>query len=145
MYNEFTMATLSDPSDNTYWLLLQFSVRVKHDLTKLAEAHDLTVMQMYTLCSMEPGVATPMNSISMAMACDASNVTGIIDRLLSRSLIHREEKPEDRRVKMISLTQKGRALREKLFRELDEYETVEFKHLTAAQRGELRNLLDKVL
>ena len=50
-----------------------------------------------------------MSSIAEALACDASNVTGIVDRLESRGLIARATGADDRRVKTITLTAHGRS------------------------------------
>ncbi|HMI09532.1 MAG TPA: MarR family transcriptional regulator [Candidatus Saccharimonadales bacterium] len=132
-------------SENLYWMLLQVAFRAKHGLMKLAETHDLTVMQLYTLCSMTPREPIPMNTISCMLFCDASNVTGIVDRLLSQGYIAREEKPEDRRVKMISLTLKGEKLRKELLEALVQYELPEFKQLTITQNVELKSLLSLIL
>ena len=132
-------------SENLYWMLLQVAFRAKHGLMKLAEAHDLTVMQLYTLCSMTPREPIPMNIISCMLFCDASNVTGIVDRLLFGGYIAREEKPEDRRVKMITLTLKGEKLRKELLGTLSDYELPEFKGLTSNQQDELKSLLAIIL
>ncbi len=140
------MGVNSDTSSfNLYWLLLQAIFRTKPGLLKLAERHDLTVVQVYTLCSLKPGESIPMHTISSVLICDASNVTGIVDRLLVHGLISREEKPEDRRVKMISLTNKGEALRKTLFDELKEYELPEFAQLTDAEKTQLQAILVKII
>jgi DNA-binding MarR family transcriptional regulator len=94
---------------------------------------------------MNPKEAIPMNTISCALSCDASNVTGIVDRLLSQGYIVREEKPEDRRVKMITLTTSGEKMRYQLLGALSEYELPEFKRLTSEQQGALASLLRIVL
>ncbi len=132
-------------ADNLYWLLLQVAIRSKHKLMQLADVHGLTVMQLYTLCSMELGQARPMHFISGLLACDASNVTGIVDRLLMGGYIVREEKPEDRRVKMIALTSAGEALKQQLLTQMPDYEIPDLGKLTAAQHRELQSLLLQVL
>ena len=133
------------PSDNLYWMLLQVAFRAKHGLMRLSEEHDLTVVQLHTLCLMNPKEAIPMNTISCALSCDASNVTGIVDRLLIQGYIIREEKPEDRRVKMITLTASGEKLRYQILGALSEYELPEFKRLTADQSAQLKSVLKVVL
>lgn len=131
--------------DNLYWMLLQVAFRAKHGLMKLAEEHDLTVVQLHTLCTMTPREPIPMNTISCMLLCDASNVTGIVDRLLTQGYIVREEKPEDRRVKMISLTLKGEKLRRELLESLTEYQLPEFQRLSAVQQKQLKDLLNVIL
>jgi DNA-binding MarR family transcriptional regulator len=48
------------------------------------------------------------------LVCDASNVTGIVDKLETRGLIVRQGAEHDRRVKQLIVTERGRELRAKL-------------------------------
>jgi DNA-binding MarR family transcriptional regulator len=138
------MSNYREP-ENLYWMLLRVALQTKHGLMKIAEANGLTVVQLQTLCTMIPREPIPMNAISCFLVCDRSNVTGIVDRLLMQGLIVREEKPEDRRVKMISLTLKGEKLRRELLKGLSEYELPEFECLTDDQRQELSTILSAIL
>lgn len=133
------------PSSHLYWLLIQSLYHTRPGLARLAETHGLTMVQMYTLCSLQPGQALPMHSVSGVLICDASNVTGIVDRLLSQGLITREEKPEDRRVKMISLTDKGEELRRTIFSTFDDFVVPGFSELTEDEKAQLRSILLKIL
>jgi DNA-binding MarR family transcriptional regulator len=56
----------------------------------------------------------PMGQLAGALSCDASNVTGLVDRLESRGLVRRSPSAEDRRVKVLSLTPPGERLRSAL-------------------------------
>lgn len=131
--------------DNLYWMLLQVAFRAKHGLMKLAENHDLTVVQLHALGVLNPGESIPMNRLSCVLLCDASNVTGIVDRLLAAEYIERKENPDDRRVKMISLTPQGEALRLQFFDELHDYELPEFARLTPTERDGLKQVLQIIL
>ncbi|MBC7541873.1 MAG: MarR family transcriptional regulator [Candidatus Sericytochromatia bacterium] len=53
----------------------------------------------------------PISRLASLLACDASNVTGLVDRLGSRGLILRREGAHDRRVTEIFLTPAGLDLR----------------------------------
>lgn len=132
-------------SENIYWMLLQIAFRSKHGLMKLADKHELTVVQLHILGIMRPGKSMPMNKISCFLLCDASNITSTVDRLLARGYIIREEKPEDRRVKMLTLTEKGEVLRHRLFNDMSAYELPEFGRLTSEQRGQLQSMLSVIL
>lgn len=131
--------------ENVYWMLVQVAMRAKHGLIKLAESHDLTLVQMQTLGMMEPNEPIPMNTISCFLACDASNVTGIVDRLLAQGYIERHENPQDRRVKMISLTKSGEALQKTLMAAMNEYELPEFKRLEGPRLAEFKATLSTLL
>ena len=130
---------------NLYWLMLQVVFRAKHQMMKLADNHGLSVMQMYTLCSVEPGQPVSMNYLAGLLACDASNVTGIIDRLFAQDYIMREESPKDRRVKMITITPAGERLREQILAELPTYDPGMLERLDESQKLLLQQCLTAIL
>jgi DNA-binding MarR family transcriptional regulator len=51
-----------------------------------------------------------MGELAERLFCDASNVTGIVDRLEDKGLVERQPDPDDRRVKRLVLTASGRRL-----------------------------------
>ena len=59
-----------------------------------------------------------MSTLAEALACDASNVTGIVDKLETRGLIARRGADHDRRIKTLVVTERGRALRDRLIARL---------------------------
>jgi len=132
-------------SDNLYWLLLRVAFQAKNGVVKLADKYGLTIVQLHSLAILNPGASIPMNRLSSTLLCDASNVTGVVDRLLSAGYIVREENPEDRRVKMITLTKDGEALRDRFFHELNNYQLPSFGELTLAQRHNLKDALLAIL
>jgi DNA-binding MarR family transcriptional regulator len=75
-----------------------------------AKEHGLSPQQAATLLNLAPGVGMPMNGIAEFLMCDASNVTGIVDKLEARGLARRGQ-AEDRRVKVLLLTPEGEAMR----------------------------------
>jgi len=132
--------------DSAYWLLTQAAVRVRHDFARLAEkSYGLTGAQMQTLCLLDPAAPAAMNNLSCALSCDASNVTGIADRLVAQGYIIRQDSPADRRVKMLALTPKGAKLRATILNNLDVITPEGFSRLTAAELTQLKALLKKAL
>jgi DNA-binding MarR family transcriptional regulator len=79
----------------------------KEHMAAVAAKFELTLAQAHLLRLLQFGPARTMTSIADALACDASNVTGIVDRLESRGLIERGGATHDRRIKTISLTSQG--------------------------------------
>ncbi|QKW11195.1 MarR family transcriptional regulator [Streptomyces sp. NA04227] len=77
------------------------------DFTAAAVKEGLTSTQANTLGVLSRGTAT-MRELATALSCDASNVTGVVDRLERRGLVNREPSPTDRRVKHVLLTDEGR-------------------------------------
>lgn len=131
--------------DNLNWLLIRSSIVAKQRLIKLADAHDLTMMQALTLCSLAPDTAVPMATIADFLTCDPSNVTGIVERLQQSTYIERRESSVDRRVKTIQLTASGITLREKLLDGLSEHDAPNLEQLTDAEIAILKQLIRKTI
>ena len=143
MYN-YAMNSV-ESQKNTCWWLLQTAWRMKPFLIQIADFHKLTLAQLHLLLMIEPGQALPMNIISKFLGCDASNVTGLVDRLSARSLISRREHPTDRRVKAIELTKEGKMLRENLLRRLDQLEPEFSKGFSTDEKQCFNQMLCQVL
>ena len=86
----------------------------------VAAEFDLAPMQMLALKNLEPDRELPMSSLAQLLHCDASNVTGIVDRLEGRGLIERRPSSEDRRVKMIAVTEEGQRVRQEIAERMNE-------------------------
>ena len=101
------------------WSLLQ---RVVHSQRPrwigLIREHDLVPPHWIALQTLDE--PTPMGELAKQLACDSSNITWITDRLEERGLVERQAAEHDRRVKLLVLTPKGRALRVELERRLSE-------------------------
>ena len=80
-------------------------------LPALAAELELSPAQCHLLNVIEPDRPIPMGQLAGALSCDASNVTGLVDRLESRGLVERRPSAEDRRVKVLRLTPLGAKLR----------------------------------
>jgi DNA-binding MarR family transcriptional regulator len=92
-------------------LLVQFFFAQRAHLPLLAAQLQLSPAQCHMLHLIEPGRPVPMGQLAETLACDASNVTGLVDRLESRGLVRRRPSAVDRRVKVLDLTVSGSRLR----------------------------------
>ena len=92
-------------------LLLKFFFSQRADLPGLAAEFELSPAQCHVLRLIEPGNPIPMGRLAETLACDASNVTGLVDRLESRGLVKRHSSTADRRQKVLDLTPAGVRLR----------------------------------
>jgi MarR family transcriptional regulator, organic hydroperoxide resistance regulator len=99
-------------------LLVKFFFAQREHLPSLGEEFDLSPVQCHVLHLIEPGRPLPMGRLAATLGCDASNVTGLVDRLEARGLVQRQPSPDDRRVKVIQLTQEGSRLRGQLLRRI---------------------------
>jgi DNA-binding MarR family transcriptional regulator len=103
----------------------------------------LSPPQLFALLALTPGEPAPMGDVAGVLRCDASNVTGLTDRLEARGLVERRPAPHDRRVRHLVLTDAGAAMRARIARELEE-PPAGFAALTDAEARALRDLLRKV-
>ena len=93
---------------------------------------------------MERDDPRPMHELAELLACDNSNVTGIIDRLEARGLVARQPFEQDRRVKHVVLTGQGEELRDRLLAQVGA-PPAGFERLSAAEQRRLRDLLRRVV
>ncbi|MEU6933885.1 MarR family transcriptional regulator [Streptomyces sp. NPDC046385] len=112
------------------------------DFTVAAASENLTASQAKALTVLRRGPAA-MRALAETMTCDASNITGIIDRLEKRGLVRREADVSDRRVKNVILTTEGErvtdAIRAKMRTTQDGLDG-----LGAEERASLSLLLERV-
>ena len=90
------------------------TLRGEHD--EAAAAVGLTAPQAMILMMLSEPMS--MRQFAERMGCDASNVTGIVDRLEAKELVVRSVDKADRRVKRIARTPAGDAAVGKFQREL---------------------------
>jgi MarR family transcriptional regulator, organic hydroperoxide resistance regulator len=112
------MSVRADPAEEAWELLWRVMQANKPRFMALAQEMGLAPMQLHALRLIEPGEGVPMSSLAGMLFCDASNVTGIVDRLEARGLIERRPSPKDRRVKLLVLTDEGARLRETAYRQM---------------------------
>lgn len=121
--------------------LLALIGRVKGSLAKAAEQYDLTIMQVHALYAISQGDST-MGRVADTLHCDASNVTGIVDRLVASGLITRQEGAHDRRTKTLHLTDKGRTAVDDVYAQLPAH--LGCSRLSAAESASLHEIISKL-
>src|SRR5438128_1426052 len=99
-------------------LLMKFFFAQRGHLPSSGARFDLSPVQCHVLHLIEPGRPLPMRRLAETLSCDASNVTGLVDRLESRGLVQRGPSAGDRRVKVLQLTPTGSKLRAQLLRRM---------------------------
>src|SRR3982751_1568434 len=85
-------------------LLVKFFFAQREHLPPPHEELDLSPVQCHVLHLIEPGRPVPMGKLAETLACDASNVTGLVDRLESRGLVRRRPSAAGRRGKGVGFT-----------------------------------------
>src|SRR5262249_9456275 len=125
-------------------LLMKLFFSQRADLPTLASEFELSPAQCHVLHLMEPHQQIPMGRIAEGLACDASNVTGLVDRLESRGLIRRQPSADDRRVKVLELTEEGARLRSTVIERMTKPPEI-FARLSAEEQRMLVKILRRLL
>jgi MarR family transcriptional regulator, lower aerobic nicotinate degradation pathway regulator len=76
------------------------------------EAHGLTPVQYAAMQAVANTPGFDQRTLASTVGFDTSTIGGVIDRLEARGLIMRSASPNDRRVRLLTLTDAGRALLE---------------------------------
>jgi DNA-binding MarR family transcriptional regulator len=108
----------------------------------VAHQFGLSPKQLVLIWRLPPGSTASMRAMGDRLSCDASFMTGMVDRLEEDGLIERRPDPGDRRVTLIAVTEKGAELRERALAALHE-PPPEFDALDRDEVDQLATLLAK--
>ena len=139
------METLERSAASEAWALIaQLFTSQRTRFLAIASEFDLAPAQLGALKALDPEDPLPMRELAQALACDNSNVTGIVDRLEARGLVERRASTDDRRVKMLVVTEAGKDLRRRVKARMEEPPEA-LKRLTPEGQVLLRDLLRKAM
>ena len=125
-------------------LLVKFFFAQREHLPTSCTEFDLSPVQCHVLHLIEPGKPLPMGRLAETLSCDASNVTGLVDRLESRGLVRRHPAAHDRRVKVLQLTPAGTRVRTQVLRRMSS-RSVPIARLSLEQQRALVNILEALV
>jgi DNA-binding MarR family transcriptional regulator len=123
---------------------VKFFFAQREHLPPLGDALDVSPAQCHVLHLIEPGRPLPMRQLAETLSCDASNVTGLVDRLEARGLVERRPSAQDRRVKELQLTPTGLRARSSLLRRMGA-RSHPLARLSSRQQRELVRMLEALL
>jgi MarR family transcriptional regulator, 2-MHQ and catechol-resistance regulon repressor len=103
-------------------------------------SEDLTVPQ-FMIMNYATADGVPLSDISARMLCDNSNLTGIVDRLISKGYVERRPDPQDCRVSLICLTGAGADKLRRIRPRHHARVSRRMRSLSEPQVAELRDLL----
>lgn len=123
-------------------MLVTAAERAKLGFGETSEALGLPVPLARALIMLDEPV--PMGELAELLACDPSYVTALADQLEERGLAERTLHYDDRRVRLLTLTAEGRALRDQIGVAVAT-EGMMLTRLTDAERAVLSPLLEKLV
>ena len=133
------------PASSGAWsLLVKLYFAQRANLPPLAAELQLSPAQCHVLHLIQPERPLPMGQLADTLACDKSNVTGLVDRLESRGLVRRSPSAGDRRVKVLDLTPAGSRLRARLLTRMTG-RPLPLSRLSVPERRVLVRILERLL
>ncbi|NQY07492.1 MAG: MarR family transcriptional regulator [Flavobacteriaceae bacterium] len=92
----------------------------------------------------QKGIPANLSTIQERMIHKNSNTSRLIDKLIQKRFVERNQCEENRRKIELIITKKGLAILNKIDPELDELETIFFKKLSVDEIETLNNILEKL-
>lgn len=129
--------------DDAWARLMALLVSRRDELFAVMRAHDLTPPHGHAL-QLLVGGPMRMRDLADAVACDASYITAIVDRLETGRLVERRASATDRRVKEIALTAEGQRLANRLA-EIFDSAPAQLLALSPAQRQQFVALMKVIV
>jgi len=105
------------------------------------EAHGVTPVQYAALHKVGTVPGVDQRTLAGSIGLDTSTVAGVIDRLEARGLMQRSASPQDRRVRLLSLTAEGQAVLDALVPDMLKAQERILAPLPVAERAEFMRML----
>ncbi len=133
----------SDSRARPWRALVELATEIQRRMPCIAAHFGLSLPQCQALRCLEPDKPVAMGCLAQSLGCDASNVTGIVDRLDALGLIERRFAERDRRVRMLTLTARGAEVRGDLLARIYQ-PPASFEALSPEELDTLVDILEKL-
>lgn len=120
---------------------IRFMDLIKQAIRAVGEDLGLSIAQLDVLRQLHAHGPTPMRRLAETMNCEASNLTGLVDKLERRGLVQRQDHPADRRVRVLALTDAGTEMSRQVWAAVTN--RCPFMNLSAEDRAQLDRLLQQ--
>lgn len=135
---------VNDFSQHVGFYIQEVSRKTTVMLNKALEPYGITYSQFRVLnCIWKKGALTQKEILSI-ISVQPSTLTGVIDILVDKELVYRIGEVSDGRLRKVSLTDKGKALREPTWAEVDKIETRQTELMTPDMKLVVLNELKKM-
>lgn len=126
------------------WLVSQVSLQASRHTAQLLEQPGVRT-DFAVLAALEEYGSLSQAELGRRLGLDRKDVNGVLDRLQHSRHVNREADAEDRRRNIVNLTPSGRRHLNELEHELDAVQEKLLAPLTPAERGQLVQLLQRLL
>ena len=110
----------------------------------LLAAHDVSMWGYSVLTALDDTPVRTQAALAEAIGADKSRIIGTLDELQRAGLIERTPDPDDRRVRLLSITPQGRKVRRAVRKDIQSAELQVLDSLAPAERKTFIQLLQKL-
>lgn len=122
-------------------MLFQVSRLMKGEMSYSNNFVHLSILQIQTLIFLNKNKKVSMSDIASNFRIELSSATSLLNKLHQQRLVMRLEDDEDRRLVLISLTEKGKSLlKEAMLQRRKKIEKI-LSYLSAKEKVDLTNIL----
>lgn len=107
-------------------------------------AHEVSMWGYSVLNALDDTPVRTQSALAEAIGADKSRIIGTLDELQQAGLIERTPDPDDRRVRLLSITPQGRAMRRAVRKDIQAAELQVLDGLPAADRKTFLRLLQQL-
>lgn len=107
-------------------------------------AHDVSMWGYVVLNALDETPVRTQAALAEAIGADKSRIIGTLDELQRAGLIERTPDPDDRRVRLLSITAQGRKVRRAVRKDIQAVELQTLDGLPAADRKTFLRLLQQL-
>jgi DNA-binding MarR family transcriptional regulator len=119
--------------------------RSLEDFHRFAQDAGLTMLQMHVLVYLYSHGPCEMNSLVHTTRTSKAAISQLVERLVQQELVQRNESPEDRRARHVSLTMQGQRLVARSTRARQAWLRRITKHLSIQQQTEVAHALSLLI
>jgi DNA-binding MarR family transcriptional regulator len=108
-----------------------------------AAGHDLTPVQYAALAAIGTNHGVDQVTLAGLIAYDRTTITGVVDRLVQKGLVVRQESSRDRRARELKITDTGRRTLRSITPAVEAAQRIMLRGLTEKEAKEFMRLLQK--
>jgi DNA-binding MarR family transcriptional regulator len=122
-------------------LLFKISRLMKERMSFTNKLTHLSILQIQTLIFLNQDKKISMTDIAEYFHIELSSATSLLNKLCDQKLVKRYEAPEDRRLVIVTLTDKGKKLLKQVISERKKKIEKILSYLSKKEKNELLNIL----
>ncbi|TRZ47982.1 MarR family transcriptional regulator [bacterium] len=122
-------------------LLFKISRLMKEEMSYTNKLTHLSVLQIQTLIFLNQNKKISMTDVAEYFHIELSSATSLLNILCDQKLVKRYEDPEDRRLVIVTLTDKGKTLLKQVICERKKKIEKTLSYLSKKEKKELLNIL----